>query len=61
LATKLTVNVCTQWQKISNGKKPYLANIQEFSAAVYVKDLTAGKWNTHAQKGRLVGYDSEGY
>jgi hypothetical protein len=45
--------------EMSNGKKPHLANIQEFSAAAYVKDLTAGKLDARAQKGRLVGYDSE--
>jgi hypothetical protein len=44
---------------MSNGKKPHLANIQEFGAAAYIKDLTAGKLDARAQKGRLVGYDSE--
>jgi hypothetical protein len=44
---------------MSNGKKPHLADIQEFGATAYVKDLTAGKLDAHAQKGRLVGYNSE--
>jgi hypothetical protein len=45
--------------EMSNGKKPHLANIQGFGATAYVKDLTAGKLDACAQKGRLVGYDSE--
>jgi hypothetical protein len=40
-------------------KKPNLANIQEFGAAAYVKDLKAGKLDSRAQLGRFVGYDSE--
>jgi len=40
-------------------KKPNLAGIQEFGAAAYVKDLTAGKLDARAQVGRFVGYDSE--
>ena len=40
-------------------KKPNLAGIQEFGTAAYVKDLTAGKLDAQAQKGRFVGYDSE--
>ena len=39
--------------------KPNLAAIQEFGAAAYVKDLSAGKLDARAQKGRFVGYDSE--
>ena len=38
---------------------PYLAGIQEFGAAAYVKDLKAGKLDTRAKVGRLVGYNSE--
>jgi hypothetical protein len=41
------------------GKKPYLGGILEFGVAAYVKDLTAGKLDARAQKGRFVGYDSE--
>jgi hypothetical protein len=40
-------------------KKPNLAGIQEFGAAAYVKDLTAGKLDARAKVGRFVGYDSE--
>jgi len=44
-------------------EKPYLGGIQEFGAAVYVKDLKARKLDTHAQLGCFVGYDhkSKGY
>ena len=42
-----------------HGKKPNLAGIQEFGAAAYVKDLSAGKLDSRAQIGRFVGYDSE--
>ena len=51
-----------------NGKLPYemghrkklnLCGIQEFGAAAYVKDLSAGKLDARAKKGCLVGYDSE--
>ena len=38
---------------------PHLARIQEFSAAVYVKDLKAGKLNSHAKVGQFVGYNLE--
>jgi hypothetical protein len=41
------------------GKKPYLGGILEFGVAAYVKDLTAGKLDARAQKGRFVGYDSK--
>lgn len=44
---------------MGNKKKPNLAGIQEFGAAAYVKDLSAGKLDTRAKKGRFVGYDSE--
>ena len=40
-------------------KKPNLHGIQEFSAAAYVKDLSARKLDARAKKGYLVGYDSE--
>ena len=40
-------------------EKPYLGGIQEFGAAVYVKDLKAGKLDARAQLGRFVGYDHE--
>ena len=45
------------------GKKPNLANIHEFGAAAYVKDLKAGKLDLQALVGRFVGYDieSKGY
>jgi hypothetical protein len=45
--------------KMTNKKKPHLANIQEFGVAAYVKDLKAGKLDSRAQVGRFVGYDSE--
>jgi hypothetical protein len=40
-------------------KKPYLAGIQEFGAAAYVKDLLAEKLDAQAKKGHFVGYDSK--
>ena len=45
------------------GRKPNLANIHEFGAAAYVKDLKAGKLDSHALVGHFVGYDikSKGY
>src|ERR1700678_1727278 len=45
--------------EMGHKKKPHLAGIQEFGAAAYVKDLTAGKLDVRAKKGRFVGYDSE--
>ena len=45
--------------EMGNNKKPHLAGIQEFRAAAYVKDLTAGKLDAWATKGCFVGYDSE--
>ena len=45
--------------EMGHNKKPNLAGIQEFGTAAYVKDLTAGKLDARAQKGRFVGYDSE--
>ena len=45
--------------KMLNKKVPNLAGIQEFGAAAYVKDLKAGKLDTRAKVGCLVGYDSE--
>ena len=42
-----------------NKKVPNLAEIQEFGAAAYMKDLKAGKLDTHAKVGCFVGYDSE--
>jgi Reverse transcriptase (RNA-dependent DNA polymerase) len=45
--------------EMGSNKKPHLAGIQEFGAAAYVKDLTAGKLDARARKGRFVGYDSE--
>src|SRR6202789_2346583 len=42
-----------------HSKKPNLTGIQEFGAAAYVKDLSAGKLDARAQKGRFVGYDSK--
>ena len=49
--------------EMRHGKKPYMAGIQEFGAAAYVKDLDAGKLDARAQVGRFVGYDfeSKGY
>ena len=32
-------------------KKPHLARIQEFGAAAYVKDLKAGKLDSHTKVG----------
>ena len=48
---------------MGHGKKPNLAGIQEFGAAAYIKDLTAGKLDARAQKGQFIGYDleSKGY
>ena len=45
------------------GWKPNLANIHEFGAARYVKDLKARKLDLRALIGRFVGYDieSKGY
>ena len=40
-------------------RKPHLAGIQEFGVTAYVKDLWAGKLDSHAQVGRFVGYDTE--
>jgi hypothetical protein len=45
--------------KMGHKKKPHLAGIQKFGAAAYVKDLTAGKLNARAKKGRFIGYDSK--
>ena len=45
--------------KMGHKKKPNLHGIQEFRAAAYVKDLSAGKLDARAKKGHLVGYDSE--
>jgi hypothetical protein len=45
--------------KMGDNKKPHLAGIQEFGAAMYVKDLTAGKLDARAKKGQFVGYDSQ--
>ena len=45
--------------EMATGVKPHLAGIQEFGAAAYVKDLTAGKLDARARKGRFVGYDAE--
>ena len=44
-------------------RKPNLANIQEFGAAAYVKDLKARKLDLRALVGRFIGYDieSKGY
>lgn len=42
-----------------HNKMPHLGGIQEFGAAAYVKDMKAGKLDSHAQLGRFVGYDSE--
>ena len=40
---------------MGNKKKPNLAGIKEFRAAVYVKNLTAGKLDAQAKKGCFVG------
>ena len=40
-------------------KKLYLEGIQEFSVAVYVKDIHAEKLNARAQFGCFIGYDAE--
>ena len=44
-------------------RKPNLANVCEFGAAAYVKNLKAGKLDSRALVGRFVGYDieSKGY
>jgi hypothetical protein len=44
-------------------KKPNLQNLHEFSATVYVKDLTVGNLDIQAKIRRFVGYDdkSKGY
>ena len=36
--------------EMGNGKKPNLVGIQEFGAAAYVKDLKAGKLDTHHER-----------
>ena len=45
--------------EMRHGKKPYLAGIQEFRTAAYMKDLDVGKLDPKARIGRFVGYDSE--
>ena len=45
--------------EMGNKEKPNLAGIKEFGAAVYIKDLTAGKLDAWAKKGCFVGYNSE--
>jgi hypothetical protein len=45
--------------EMGHSKKLHLARIQEFGAAAYVKDLTAGKLDAQAKRGHFVGYDSE--
>ena len=40
-------------------KKPHLAGIQEFGAAAYIKDLKAGKLDSHAKVSQFIGYDLE--
>ena len=45
--------------EMRHGKKPYLAGIQEFGTAAYVKDLDASKLDLKARIGRFMGYDSE--
>ena len=45
--------------EMGNKKKLNLAGIKEFRAAVYVRDLTAGKLNAQAKKGHFVRYNSE--
>ena len=45
--------------KMGHKKKPNLAGIQEFGAAMCVKDLMARKLDFRAKKGQFVGYDSE--
>jgi hypothetical protein len=45
--------------KMGSNKKPHLARIQEFGAAAYIKDLTAGKLDARARKGHFVRCDSE--
>ena len=44
-------------------RKPNLANIHEFGSVAYVKDLKAGKLDSHTLAGHFVGYDikSKGY
>ena len=45
--------------EMQHGKKPYLAGIQEFGTAAYVKDLDASKLDSKVRVGRFVGYNSE--
>src|SRR6202040_2243474 len=45
--------------EMKHKKKPHIGGIHEFGAAVYVKDLKAGKLDVRAQLGCFVGYDSE--
>jgi hypothetical protein len=45
-----TLNGKTPYE-MAKGKKPHLARIQEFGAAVYIKDLNARKLDPQAQKG----------
>jgi hypothetical protein len=44
---------------MAKGKKPHLAGIQEFGAAMYIKDINAGKLDPRGQGGCFVGYDSQ--
>lgn len=42
-----------------NGRIPNLAEIHEFGAAAYMKDITTGKLDLQAQVGHFIGYNSE--
>lgn len=44
---------------MGHNQKPHQAEIQEFRATAYVKDLAAGKLDARATKGQFVSYDSE--
>jgi len=44
----LLINSKTSY-KMTNKKKPHLANIQEFGVAAYVKDLKAGKLHSRCK------------
>ena len=65
MVTKQNASLSLKWQtlEMKSGRKPNLANIQEFRVAAYVKDLKAGKLDSRVIIGQFVGYDieSKGY
>ena len=49
--TPARANIGKSPYEMRHKKKPHLTGIQEFSAAAYVKDLKAGKLDSHAKVG----------